>query len=174
MTFFTASLQLDSADYITGCYHSSSLSTHTAEYPGGLYCVVVWSFCVIVAWKIYKTEEAEEQTNRNRMQSENTGKLGNEACKNTVAHHLTRGRFPENWVWVFICFKGNKNVAEDEMKRDENEKKKVISREKERETSDQLTLVTPVKPQTHPFLHYTVNYTTDFIFRVFFRIFLWF
>lgn len=33
---------------------------------------------------------------RNRMQSENTGKLGNEACKNTVAHHLTRGRFPEN------------------------------------------------------------------------------
>lgn len=60
------------------------------------------------------------------------------------------------------------------MKRDENEKKKVISREKERETSDQLTLVTPVKPQTHPFLHYTVNYTTDFIFRVFFRIFLWF
>lgn len=44
----------------------------------------------------------------------------------------------------------------------------------ERETSDQLTLVTPVKPQTHPFLHYTVNYTPDFIFRVFFRIFLWF
>lgn len=85
---------------------------------------IVLSFGVFVAWEIYKTEEAEEQTNRNRMQSENTGKLGNEACKNTVAHHLTRGRFPENWVWVFICFKGNKNVAEDEMKRDENEKKK--------------------------------------------------
>lgn len=83
-----------------GCYHWSSVSAHTVKSTGGFHC-------------LHTSRGAKEQANRNRMRSDNTGKLGNESCKNTTT--LTFDLGSQTLSLGLICFQG-KESGRKEMK----------------------------------------------------------
>lgn len=62
-----------------------------------------FNFCIILVQlkRFIQAEKQEEQAYRNRMRSHNTGKLGNEACKNTATQLKLQ-------VWVLFVFRGKR------------------------------------------------------------------